>query len=130
QHWSDEARTSYRQVIDQFGSDSTAAISARFGLAILAEDKGDYTEARQTYQSILSSPVAKDTPFELQAQYRLDHLGKVKTPAAFPPAPARAAAPSEPPAPAAAVTPPAEPIKVDLRQPAATMPAATRPAAP
>ncbi len=50
-------------------------------------------KARQYYQKILDDPRFADTPFKLQAKFRLDGLFRWSQPVVFPPAPVTVPAP-------------------------------------
>lgn len=84
----DEARRLYQRIVDQHDGEFLIACAARFGLAYLAEERGDLGEAEKSYRSILSDPRTENTPHRIEAQYRLDNMNKWTTRIAFaPPAP-------------------------------------------
>ncbi|MCK6483183.1 MAG: hypothetical protein HUU22_07005 [Phycisphaerae bacterium] len=84
----DEARRLYQRVVDQFDGEFILSCAVRFGLAYLAEERGDLGDAEKWYRSILSDPRTEHTPHRIEAQYRLDNMSKWTTRIAFaPPAP-------------------------------------------
>lgn len=58
------ARNAYEQVINKFPSDPTALTVARFGLAAVAEEKGDFAVAREQYKKLIETPNFTDVKSE------------------------------------------------------------------
>lgn len=81
-----EAGDAYREVLDKYQDEPLARISAQFGAAAIAENRGavsqkagDWNRATDLYQAILQD---KDAPQAMkdQAKYRLDLLPQVRKP--------------------------------------------------
>ena len=110
------AAEAYQTIITNYPDEKYAAIAARFGLAAIAENKGDFDAAKAHYEKVATE--AKDFPaYQQLATSRLAMLDTLRKPVLLaPPA-------TEP----AATT---KPISIpDLIRPPTTTPAATRPSA-
>ncbi len=107
--WVEKARTAYTQIANQPNADVTALGQAYIALGILAENEGEMEKAADWYKKIVDSDKFAATPFQTQAQYRLDNLSEWKQPVVFAPAPE----PAVPPVPLAdpTFTPPAEGVQ-------------------
>lgn len=86
-NWSETATSAYQRVIDGYSEDVAAVGEATIALGVLAEDKSDMDSARKHYQRIIDDPRFAQTPFALQAKYRLDGLARWSKPIVFAPAP-------------------------------------------
>ena len=94
----EQARTSYEKVLDPaYAASSTDVFYARMGLAAVAENVGQWDQAKSQYQAIVSTANMPDS-FKQLAETRLADLPKYQTPVLLvaPPAvaPAPASAPS------------------------------------
>jgi hypothetical protein len=56
-----EAETAFTRVLSDYADESSAAISALFGLATVAENRRDFDAARSWYGKVESSPTATDS---------------------------------------------------------------------
>jgi hypothetical protein len=109
------AEEAYNQVLSQYADQKIPVMSARFGLAAIAENRGDWDKARQLYGAVENDPSAAQG-FKDQAKVRTELLKRMQHAIYIAPAP----------------QPATQPVPSVLRLPnggAATQPAAT-PAAP
>jgi hypothetical protein len=71
------ASEAYRTVIGNYGDQRYAAIAARFGLAAIAENRGDFDAAKQQYDQIALD--TKDMPaYQQMASRRLNMLSEIR----------------------------------------------------
>lgn len=70
---------SYNNVLDAYGDQPLAVLSAHFGLAAIAENRGDWKTARQHYQAIVENDQFAEA-FREQARQRIDNLDEVSQP--------------------------------------------------
>jgi hypothetical protein len=73
-----DANTAYNKVIDQYSDQRSSVLAARFGLATLAEDQGNWQAARQQYQAIADDSNAPEV-YHLQAKARIAAMSKLET---------------------------------------------------
>jgi tetratricopeptide (TPR) repeat protein len=95
------AKNAYQQVVANFPSDPTALTLARYGLAAVAEEKGDLAAAREQYKALIETPNFTDgvPPAEgaahvKMAEARLKKLGELEKPTLLLPATQPVARPS------------------------------------
>jgi hypothetical protein len=69
-----KARESYEKALTLAEGNSTITAMANLGLGLCAEETGDYTRARQIYESIVADEKCAGTVFPAQAQNRLDTM--------------------------------------------------------
>jgi tetratricopeptide (TPR) repeat protein len=74
------ASDAYSQALQTYGDIPSVAVSARFGLAAVAENQSQWDAARQQYQAIISSNAAQ--PYKDYAKQRMDLLDQLQRPAA------------------------------------------------
>jgi tetratricopeptide (TPR) repeat protein len=74
-----DAERAYQRVLELHPDRPMQAISARFGLAAIAENRGDWDTARQHYQTILDDEQTLEA-FQTQAQARLATLDEIRRP--------------------------------------------------
>jgi hypothetical protein len=98
-----QAQTTFNRILSEFPSQSTAAVSALFGLATVAENQRDFNAARSWYEKIEASTDAGDSDRALAASRRrmLDQLSippllAIPTPAPAPLTPSPEPAPATP----------------------------------
>ena len=75
-----KAEQIFQRVINEYPPDSIPVVRARFDMALLAEDQGDWSKAREVYQKITlqtQGPVA-GTSYPFQARRRLASLDKLQ----------------------------------------------------
>jgi hypothetical protein len=73
------ASDAYQSVLNTYGDISHAAVAARFGLAAIAENRGDFDGARTQYQAVASG--AKDyMAYQQLANARLKILDELRKP--------------------------------------------------
>jgi tetratricopeptide (TPR) repeat protein len=71
------ASEAYRTVIGNYGDQRYATIAARFGLAAIAENRGDFDAAKQQYDQIALD--TKDMPaYQQMASRRLNMLAEIR----------------------------------------------------
>jgi hypothetical protein len=91
------AETAYRDVVNAYSNHMLAWVGAQFGLAAIAENRGDWQAARDAYSTIINR---KDVPigFQQQAQGKLLILSEIQGPVLLGayPATAPSTAPSAP----------------------------------
>ncbi len=75
----DSAEKKYNEVLSKYSSNPMAAGAAQLGLAILAEDRGDWKKARELYQKITADADGKlvHTVYSAQAARRLKLLDDI-----------------------------------------------------
>ncbi len=69
-----EARQAYERALPLTEGNPTLAAMARFGIGLCAEEVGNYIEAEEIYNRIISDPDLAATVFPVQAQQRLDNM--------------------------------------------------------
>jgi len=76
----------YNQVLTQYGNDPVAVGMGNLGLGLIAEERADWTKAKETYEAIVakSDGILAGTIFPLQANRRLAMLEKISVPIEFP----------------------------------------------
>ncbi len=77
----------FTKVIDEESSDITARGRAMIGLGVLVENQGEIEKARTWYQNVIKDSRFDDSPFEIEATYRLAGLDTWSKPIEFPPPP-------------------------------------------
>lgn len=75
------ASDAYTQALQTYGDVPNVAVAARFGLAAVAENRGQWDAARDQYQAIIASDAAQ--PYKDYAKTRLDILPQLQQPAAM-----------------------------------------------
>ncbi|MFQ5501877.1 MAG: hypothetical protein ACE5EQ_06195 [Phycisphaerae bacterium] len=90
-------RMAFTKVIEEDSDDITARGRAMLGLAVLIENQGDIEKARTWYQNVIKDPRFDDSPFEIEATYRLAGLDTWSKPIEFPEPPPIELVSSEPP---------------------------------
>jgi hypothetical protein len=73
------AEAAYRDVINAYSSQPLAWVSAEFGIAVIAENRGDWDTARNAYSAIINSKTAA-VGFQEQAQLKLGMLKEIQGP--------------------------------------------------
>jgi len=109
----DQAADAYQDVIDHYADQKEAVITARFGMAAIAENRGDWDTAKKYYTAIKDSSDASKA-MQDQADNRIKLTAKLAEPIYLAPATAPATnesaaitLPTTMPAPAIATTQPA-----------------------
>ncbi len=82
-----KAEELYKKIKKQFPGQPQAVGTAKFGLALVAEERGQWEEARKLYQEISQDNKLEGTAFPLMASKRLGVLDDFKQPVTFAPAP-------------------------------------------
>jgi hypothetical protein len=79
----------YQRVISECPKQAVVAATARFGLALLAEDRGQWDQAKQIYETITDDKEGQlaGTTLPFHAQKRLNLLDGINQPIIFPEAP-------------------------------------------
>lgn len=79
----------YQRVISECPKQAVVAATARFGLALLAEDRGQWDQAKQIYETITDDKEGQlaGTTLPFHAQKRLNLLDGINQPIVFPEAP-------------------------------------------
>ena len=79
----------YQRVISECPKQAVVAATARFGLALLAENRGQWDQAKQIYETIADDKEGQlaGTVLPFHAQKRLDLLDGINQPIVFPEAP-------------------------------------------
>ena len=132
------AADAYKQVLEKYADNKQAVIAARFGLAAIAENRGDWDAAKTQYQQIIATPGITQAYLE-QARERLAKLPTLAQPVllAAPTTAPSSLTPELPPfiaAPHTTTAPKGTPPQASTRSAAipmispSTRPAATRPA--
>lgn len=134
----DSAAEAYRTVVDNYGDIKQAAVAARLSLGAIAEERGQWDEAKAIYEKVAAE--AKDQPAYAElARARLQILEQLRnpvilaTPSTLPAIPPLVAAPTTATMPMGAATtapaaPPAAPTTASAG--AATQPAVAQPPPP
>ena len=134
----DSAAEAYRTVVDNYGDIKQAAVAARLSLGAIAEERGQWDEAKANYEKVAAE--AKDQPAYAElARARLQILEQLRnpvilaTPSTLPAIPPLVAAPTTATMPMGAATtapaaPPAAPTTASAG--AATQPAVAQPPPP
>jgi len=78
-----QARQAYMRILDQYQDNTLAVADAHIGLAVLAENLGQWSGARDHYQKIVSDPRFLGTIFVTLAQNRLANLNQWQEPVVF-----------------------------------------------
>jgi tetratricopeptide (TPR) repeat protein len=96
---SSDAAAYYNRALEQFPEQHVAAGRARYGLAKLAEDRGDLQAAREAYDAVLNSPQLAGQPVVELAKMAKERLEEIASPvemvAARPEPPAAATQPAD-----------------------------------
>jgi hypothetical protein len=81
-----EAETLYNQILQQYGDHAVAVGTAKLGLALVAEDRGQWDKAKKAYQEILAEQAGKlaGTTYPLQAKRRLRKIDEIAIEIDFP----------------------------------------------
>ena len=79
QEYLTKAQDAYEKVLKAHKDSILPAMTAQFGLAAIAENRGDWAAAIAIYEALSSDP-ATSPAFKTQALYRLKQLDKVKRP--------------------------------------------------
>ena len=79
QEYLTKAQEAYEKVLKSHTNSGLPAITARFGLAAIAENRGDWAAATKFYDALSADP-AIGPAFKTQAQFRLRQMDKVKRP--------------------------------------------------
>jgi len=81
-----DAENLYNQILNRYGKYPLAVGMAKMGLALLAEDRGDWTKAKITYEEILAQKDDKlaGTMFPFQAKRRLSMIDDIALEIEFP----------------------------------------------
>ncbi len=83
------ARESYTEALEKASGDPTLTAMAKFGLGLCEEELGNFEQARQIYNGIVTNPDFQYTVIVPQAQQRLDTMDAYRQEIAFKPAPKR-----------------------------------------
>lgn len=75
----EKADASYQKVLQSHKDQLLPVVSARLGLAAIAENRRDWAAAKSIYETIVKDPGALAS-FKAQAQFRLEHMGDVDRP--------------------------------------------------
>lgn len=75
----DNATKAYTQVLEKYPDQKLQAISARFGLAAIAENRRDWAAAKTQYEAIIADASASKA-FQDQAKIRLRLLSRIDKP--------------------------------------------------
>lgn len=79
QEYLTKAQEAYEKVLKSHKTSILPVMTARFGLAAIAENRGDWAAASAIYEALSADP-ATSPAFKTQAQFRLLQLDKVKRP--------------------------------------------------
>ncbi|HEV2295168.1 MAG TPA: hypothetical protein VGR35_15040 [Tepidisphaeraceae bacterium] len=126
-----EAESAYLEVVNQYADQKRAVVAARFGLAAISENRGEWDKARQMYEQITNDEAIAEA-FRQQARIRLEQATEWSRPVLI-------AAATQPAAPTGVpflnsadasmrTTAPTAAAAVTTTQPATTAPATTAPA--
>jgi hypothetical protein len=74
-----EAKGAYQQVVDKYGDQRLAVVSARFGLAAVAENERNWDEAKKQYEAIKTHDGAAES-FKRLADQKLKRLEEIRQP--------------------------------------------------
>ena len=85
----DRAEKVYQQVLRDYPKRPIGVGMARIGVGLLAEERRQWDQAKQSYETIIAEKetLFAGTIFPLQAQQRLSLLEDIQSPIVFPPAP-------------------------------------------
>jgi hypothetical protein len=125
--WQQIAEEAYQKVLAPGATNDLSLIGqAMIALGVLSENRSDMTKAGEWYKKLLADSRFADSPFALQAKFRLDGMAHWSSPVVFPPPPPPpvTSAPTTAPAESAAVTQPA------MESPTFSITPASSPAAP
>jgi len=78
-----QAKNAYSAAIDKADGSPLLAAEAKFGLGLCEEELGNFDEAKQIYEQILSNPELKGTVGAAQAEQRLNIMNNYKEEVAF-----------------------------------------------
>lgn len=93
--FTEQARSSYEKVLDpQYSGSSTDVFYARMGLAAVAENLGQWDQAKLQYEAIRDAANMPDS-FKEVASTRLTDLAKAQTPVLLVPPPVAATTPAQ-----------------------------------
>ena len=73
------AENAYKEVLAKYPAQTLAVASARFGLAAIAENRGDWEAAGQQYEAVRDDETLGQA-FTEQAKLRLENLDEIKNP--------------------------------------------------
>lgn len=82
-----KAKAGYAEALEKSRGNPALAAAAEFGLGLCAEELGNFEEARQTYQDIVSNSDYEGTVTVAQAKRRLEIMDDYKEEIAFKPNP-------------------------------------------
>jgi predicted negative regulator of RcsB-dependent stress response len=83
----DHAKASYNQALSKASSNPQLTAAAKFGLGLCAEELGEFDQAGQIYQEIVSNADFKGTVFAVQAKRRIKYMPDYQKEIVFEPAP-------------------------------------------
>ncbi|HUB23813.1 MAG TPA: hypothetical protein VL992_00190 [Tepidisphaeraceae bacterium] len=86
------AATAWQQVVEKYSDQELPVCDARLGLAAVAEDHGDFDQARKHYQAIIDDSHAPQV-IQIQARIMLQDLDKVAQPVVLAPGQATTSGP-------------------------------------
>jgi hypothetical protein len=123
------AAEAYQNVLSSYPDVKHAAIAARFGLAAIDENKGDFDAAKIQYQGIIQQS-SDLQPYQQLANERLKQLDELRKPVIIAAAATEPAVPEVPGVPSTQAVPPliAPPTTGATTKAATTMPASAAPA--
>ena len=80
------AETLYKRIAQEYGDVPLAVGTSQLGLALIAEERGQWEQARGLYEQMIAQADGKlaATVFPRQAQRRLEILDEISTPIVFP----------------------------------------------
>ncbi len=81
------AQADYQKALDRFSDEPILAARAHVGLAVLAENRGEYELARSHYEAVLAIDGAAGTPASAIAMRNKDSLPELVRPVAMTPPP-------------------------------------------
>jgi len=83
------AEVIYQRVVNEYPEQAVATATARFGLALLAEDNDQWEQAKQIYEAIANDKEGRlaGTILPFHARKRLNLLDEISQPVVFPEAP-------------------------------------------
>lgn len=83
----DRIKASYNQALSKASSNPQLSATAKFGLGLCAEELGDFDQARQIYQEIVSNTDFEGTVSVVQANLRLKYMSDYMKEIVFKPGP-------------------------------------------
>lgn len=83
------AAQSYTAILNQYPDETNAVVGAHFGLAGIAENRGNWDEARKHYQAIVDNPKIAEA-FRGQAKLRIENAAQWSQPVLLVPATSQA----------------------------------------